>query len=202
VSLANRLTKAEQALAPTAQEQAADLQAARTERYWTALEALLNTGMPRPFAEAVYDELLSDTPHTDWSALTRRATSLASCASWAPEAVDPRRGPLVIPQAHCEILATCGDDVDFYCGPRCQACHLEAPTHKYGRHPLPEERRPGLGSVSEPWHWQDGLTCAHCGGALRWPPSAVNVWWRDAAGRAWRWHPADGTITPREEIAR
>ena len=199
MSLANRLTKAEQALAPTVQEQAADLQAARTERYWEALEAVINLGMPRQYGQMVYDELLAGTPHTAWSALTQRATALASHASWAPEAVNPRGGPLATPQAHCEILAICGDDVDFYCGPRCQGCQLEAPTHRWGRYaPAGKVIGPGYGSVSEPWNWQDGLVCAHCGGELRWAASSVNVWWRDAAGQAWRWHPADGHIAPCE----
>jgi hypothetical protein len=200
MSLANRLTKAEQALAPTAQEQAADLQTARTKRYWAALEHLLNFGMLRAYAELVHAELVAGTPHTAWSALTRRATSLASCASWAPEAVNPRRGPLVIALAHCELLTTYPDDVDFHGQLRCQGCQLEAPCRRWGRYaPAGKVIGPGYGSVSEPWHWQDGLVCAHCGGALRWPPSSVNVWWRDAAGTAWRWHPQDGTITPREE---
>jgi hypothetical protein len=199
MSLANRLAKAEQALAPTAQEQAADREAARSERYWDALERLLNGGMPRPYAEQVHAELVAGTPHEAWSPLTRRATSLASCASWAPEAVNPRRGPLVIPQAHCEILTAHGDDCDFHGQLRCEACQLEAPCHRWGRYaPAGKVLGPGYGSVSEPWHWQDGLVCVHCGGELRWAPSAVNVWWRDETGRGWRWHPADGHIAPCE----
>jgi hypothetical protein len=86
---ASRLARVEQALAPTAHEQAQAAWEARQGRYRVALEAILNTGMPRAYAEQGDAELVAGTPHEAWSALTRRANDLAHLVALVPESVNP-----------------------------------------------------------------------------------------------------------------
>jgi len=165
-------------------QQTTDAAAAEQERYWALFERLLHTGMPRPYAAAVYAELEAGTPSERWSPLLRRCHAIVRWHSLV--GANPCPWPLLVTEQDATVLAgESADAVDWGSAPSCVACgHVE-----------PCWKSTGRGSVAEPCAWtSEGVRCSACGSASQWPADWLNCWWSDREGRAWRWDPTTGTV--------